>query len=78
MTYHGWPNYPTWAVYTHLTLNENTHRATRMVAKHGANVLRTLAEDIAGIDLPPLAKDLVDYALGEVDWQALIKAFLEE
>ncbi len=80
--YNGWRNYPTWAVFTWLSNDEDSYRNARTVA-HVAGGPYRAADDLraAVIDGNPLAEDAslyadaLGWALQVVDWEAVARAF---
>ena len=92
-TYNGWTNRQTWLVHLWLTNDEGTYNATReIVADRLASDMETdryilggILEDwteqvIYGEDVAPanLSTDLVNDALGRVNWAEIADAFTEE
>ena len=85
MTYNGWKNRETWAVYTWLTNDEVAHHnAMELVQgkspEQAAVALRDRLEEEAARRIPQasLWADLIQGALSEVDWLEVAKALLEE
>jgi len=82
-TYHGWPTYETWLVYSWLTNDAATYGlvlATLSEAPPGLvdEALKALVEEMEPlVDEVGLHHDLLTAAYGHVDWQALANAFAE-
>lgn len=80
--YNGWRNYPTWAVFTWLSNDEDTYRRASAVA-HAAGGPYRAADDLRSeiVDGNPLAEDTslyadaLGWALQVVDWEAVARAF---
>ena len=82
-TYHGWPSYETWLVYSWLTNDAPTYGLVLATVAdagpgHADEALKALVEE-----MDPLAEevglhhDLLTASYGHVDWQALANAFAE-
>jgi hypothetical protein len=82
-TYHGWPTYETWLVYTWLTNDAATYGLVLATladagSSHADEALKMLVEE-----MEPLAEevglhhDLLTASYGHVDWRALATAFVE-
>ena len=83
-TYNGWTNYPTWAVHLWLSNDQGHYQAASYYAnlypdhagrsadtlKHWVN---RLMPDLGGT----LAGDLLGYALAQVNWDEVARAFRE-
>jgi hypothetical protein len=88
--YNGWSNYETWCVHLWLTNEEGSYRYWREEAgrhwREGReNATETLAEQLKSeleeaspIQEASLFSDLLNAALGEVDWFEVAVAFLED
>ena len=88
--YNGWANYETWCVHLWLTNEEGSYRYWREEAgrhrkKSGEDASGTLAEQLKNeleeaspIEEASLFSDLLNAALGEVDWFEVADAFLED
>ena len=88
--YNGWANYETWCVHLWLTNEEGSYRYWREEAgrhrkKSGEDASGTLAEQLKSeleeaspIEEASLFSDLLNAALGEVDWFEVADAFLED
>lgn len=88
--YNGWANYETWCVHLWLTNEEGSYRywreeAERHRKKAGEDASGTLAEQLKNeleeaspVEEASLFSDLLNAALGEVDWHEVADAFLEE
>lgn len=74
--YNGWANYPTWAVFTHLTNNESLYY--QALECETANDLKTLVEELCDLENNLLAADLIGYTLEVVNWQEIYNALHEE
>lgn len=81
-SYNGWANYPTWAVYTWLSNDENCYYRARAIAYGSAGPDRAaneLRDDTR--EASPLAEesglyvDLLGWAIQIVDWEAVARAF---
>lgn len=93
-TYNGWSNYETWAVHLWLTNEEGnyrywTGRAAEIlddppdedpgsVPARLAEEIREAVSDQCEIEKPTLAADLVNAALGEVDWLEIARALIDD
>lgn len=79
MPHCGWPNYPTWAVNLWLgNTDAATYNATKATAKHGKEALQRFAEGFINLDgVEGMAADLLRWALEQVDWDYLIRAWAE-
>jgi len=82
MTYNGWPNYETWAVYTHLTNTEALYHTAQEMARGGDEILKNYVEDLTNECIGEglgrlLVQDVVDSFLRQVDWRRLAEALLE-
>lgn len=88
--YNGWANYETWCVHLWLTNEEGSYRYWREEAgrhrkENGEDASGTLAEQLkceleeaSPIEEASLFSDLLNAALGEVDWFEVADAFLED
>lgn len=88
--YNGWANYETWCVHLWLTNEEGSYRYWREEAErhrkdNGEDASGTLAEQLRSeleeaspIEEASLFSDLLNAALGEVDWFEVADAFLED
>lgn len=82
-TYHGWPTYETWLVYSWLTNDAATYGlvlATLSEAAPGRadEELKTLVEEMEPLaEEVGLHRDLLTASYGHVDWQALANSFAE-
>lgn len=90
-TYEGWHNRETWAVNLWLNNDEPTYNEARYIARNRATVYESeqdLAEytenqvldRLVGGECPPasLALDLLQGALGSVDWREIVEGLREE
>jgi hypothetical protein len=78
MSFNGWRNYPTWAVFLWLGNDEVTYNAAVWEAKQGVRALREFVEGLVLDESPAsLASDLLGWALDEVDWESVVAALLE-
>lgn len=79
--HNGWPNVFTWHVYNHLSSYPDTFAIAQSIS---AEAMREWVKELAellffdqcrtsGIGL--LFPDLVNTALGQVDWDRLVRAF---
>lgn len=83
--YNGWPNYPTWLVYTWLGSCQEDYLKARRIAKraksigHAADNLKKFIEK-----KNPLAEggnlfvDMITYAIYQVDWNRLAERLIED
>lgn len=83
-SYNGWSNYETWLVSLWLNNDEQTlfEAKNRIHAKTGLEAclsLKDFASDICLVDLPSsgLANDLLNSALGSVDWSEIVNSLNE-
>ena len=82
-TYHGWPTYETWLVYSWLTNDAATYGLVLATVadagpRHADEALKTLVEELEPLaDEVGLHRDLLTASYGHVDWQALANAFAE-
>ena len=80
-TYHGWPTYETWLVYSWLTNDAATYGlvlATLSETEPGRadEALKVLVEEMEPLaEEVGLHRDLLTASYGHVDWQALANAF---
>lgn len=90
-TYNGWSNYPTWAVNLWLSNDEGLYRQTQQLVSDWATSgddqptieladdLKTWVRDGLAPDLgASFASDLLGYALDQVDWLEIAKAWAED
>jgi len=90
-TYEGWHNRETWAVNLWLTNEEWTYNETRYIARNRATVYQSeqdlaeytenlVLEQLKGDEYPlaSLALDLLQGALGAVDWREIVAGLREE
>lgn len=84
--YNGWTNYPTWAVNLWLSNDEGLASVATTMAETYAEVspaafadtLRTWVRDELAPDLgASFAADLLGYALDQVNWLEIAKAWIE-
>jgi len=89
--YNGWPNIFTWHVYTHVSSYEETYNAARTIVACSSTpflaaealsewvqeIAETLYEACSASGIQLLSHDLTLVALGQVDWNRLVKAFQE-
>ncbi len=80
--YNGWPSYETWLVFTWLTNDPVTYEdCVSLVraaddAHDAADALKSNVEDQSPlVEEASLSTDLVNAALGRVDWAALARHF---
>lgn len=86
MTYAGHANYATWATILWLTNDQPTYTEARRVANRAddhytaADELRTYTIDLTGADDLPasLAADLLQSALGSVDWLDVLDSLRDD
>ena len=85
MTYQGWRNRETWAVYLWLTNNEVSYlNAIELIRgkppEEAAEALRDRLQEEAHRRIPEasLWSDLVQGALSKVDWIEIARSLLEE
>lgn len=78
--YAGWPNYVTWAVYTHLGKDAETHAAACQVVREGGpgGLRDWVWEELLDIGNNNLADDLLAAVIDAVDWEVLAEALSEE
>jgi hypothetical protein len=82
-TYHGWPTYETWLVYSWLTNDAATYGlvlATLTESEPGRadEALKELVEEMEPLaEEVGLHRDLLTASYGHVDWQALATAFAD-
>jgi hypothetical protein len=82
-TYHGWPTYETWLVYSWLTNDAATYGLTLATVSEAPSHRADEALKLLVEELEPLAeevglhRDLLTASYGHVDWQALATAFSE-
>jgi len=85
-TYAGHTNYATWATILWLTNDQPTYKEAHRIANRAddhytaADELRTYTIDLTGADdLPPsLAADLLQSALGSVDWLDVLDSLRDD
>lgn len=76
-TYNGWANYETWCVNLWLTNEQGSEETLRMLAQmnaslsHRADCIRNYVFEDMPIDGASLATDLLQGALGAVDWREI-------
>lgn len=83
-TYNGWPNKPTWAVFTWLTNTESTLSEIGELlstASDPGSALRTWCEDyelwLGPFEVPCLGRDLIDWVIAVIDWDHAARALKE-
>ena len=82
MSYNGWKNYPTWAVYTWLSNDPGSEEfATETVKGHrslgaAADALRDAIIEYSPLQDASMYSDILGWALDSVDWRAVAEAFL--
>jgi hypothetical protein len=87
--YHGWTNYATYCIYLWLTNEDEsykywTRRAQELLddeQEHPAEHLRDALQDQISAKMPKLEgmwSDLLIHTLGEVNWQEIAEALLED
>jgi hypothetical protein len=82
-TYYGWTNYPTFAVFSWLANDEYTHQEAEEVIKNAQDseaALKRHVEDlIYGDEYEACMRtDLIDWALGCVNWREVVHGLVEE
>jgi hypothetical protein len=77
-TYNGWPSYETWLTFTWLTRDEHSDSICRHLAQTTSSVeqtataIKTYVEASCPLlNTPSLYADLLNRALGRVEWRAL-------
>jgi hypothetical protein len=82
-TYHGWPTYETWLVYSWLTNDAATYGLVLATVSEAApgradEALKALVEEMEPLaEELGLHRDLLTAAYGHVDWRTLANAFNE-
>ncbi len=83
--YNGWPSYETWLVFTWLTNDPLTYEDCVSLARaaddvhDAARALKGYVEDLSPVlEEASLCTDLVNAALGCVDWAELARHFLSD
>ncbi len=83
--YNGWPSYETWLVFTWLTNDPLTYEDCVGLARSAddahdaADALKGYVEELSPLlEEASLSTDLVNAALGRVDWAALARHFLDD
>ena len=80
MSYHGWKNYATWAVYTWLSNDPGSEEFAREAVRglsisRAAESLKNSIEELNPCNNADLYGDLMTWALEQVDWREVAKAF---
>ncbi len=83
--YNGWSNYETWCVALWLSNDQGTDQYIRELVQaaedtvQASKAVREYLEDLNPVaDQASVFADLMNAALGEVDWVEVAEAFLEE
>ncbi len=83
--YNGWPSYETWLVFTWLTNDPLSYEDCVSLARSAddaldaADALKGYVEDLSPLlEEASLCTDLVNAALGRVDWAALARHFRDD
>ena len=82
-TYQGWKNHPTWLVWVWLENDFALYEYCQDL-KRSTSDIREIAEDLKSLieDAKPQSSDLwgdlIDSALGEVDWREIATNLLED
>lgn len=82
-TYNGWTNYPTFAVFSWLANDEYTQQQAEEVIKSAQDpeaALKRHVEDlIYGEEYEAgMQADLINWALGCVNWREVVRGLVEE
>jgi hypothetical protein len=84
-TYNGWPSYETWLVFTWLTNEPLTYEDCVSLARaaddvhDAADALKGYVEEQSSLlEEASLRTDLVNAALGRVDWAAIARHFRDD
>lgn len=80
--YNGWANYPTWVVSLHIFNTEGLAEGFKadLSPEWNRAELKQLVDNWVydGKELPLLTKDLLGFALDEVEWDEIIEALQED
>jgi len=85
--YNGWPNQPTWHVYHRLSDDGDDYLTVCQLVQGAGDIVSAAVAVRAWVDerrpiqrlANGLSVDLLDWALAQVDWEAVVQAFaLEE
>jgi len=82
VAYNGWKNYPTWALFTWLTNEEGgylywTEKAQALGLSELEAELKGWLEEETGALGNGILKDLLTFAIGEIDFQEVAEGLKE-